>query len=90
MKILLAGATGFIGGGWRCACARPGTSSSASFARRAAPIALFEACADAGVKRIVQLSALGADALAPTLYLLSDGRQAGMTTPGDRCRRARC
>lgn len=36
-----------------------------------APIALFEACAAAGVARIVQVSALGADAQAETAYALS-------------------
>ncbi|MCR5868596.1 SDR family oxidoreductase [Aquincola sp. J276] len=35
------------------------------------PIALFEACADARVKRVLQLSALGADAQASTTFHLS-------------------
>jgi len=34
-----------------------------------APVALFEACADAGVGRVVQVSALGAAADAPTPFL---------------------
>jgi uncharacterized protein YbjT (DUF2867 family) len=38
---------------------------------RRAPIALFEAAAAAGVRRIVQVSALGADADAPTPFLAS-------------------
>lgn len=36
-----------------------------------APIALFQACVQAGVKRVVQISALGADAQAFTPYQLS-------------------
>ena len=36
-----------------------------------APAALFRACAEAGVQRVVQLSALGADAGAETAYHLS-------------------
>ena len=36
-----------------------------------APAALFEACAEEGVKRVVQVSALGADAAAATAYHLS-------------------
>ena len=36
-----------------------------------APVALFEACADAGVGRVVQISALGAAADAPTEFLRS-------------------
>jgi len=38
---------------------------------RAAPIALFRAAADAGVRRIIQISALGADAPAPSHYHLT-------------------
>ncbi len=37
----------------------------------AAPIALFEACASAGVRRVVQISALGADDAAQSAYHLS-------------------
>lgn len=37
----------------------------------AAPRALFQACADAGVRRVVQVSALGADAQAASAYHLS-------------------
>lgn len=37
----------------------------------AAPRGLFEACRRAGVKRVVQVSALGADAQAPTAFLRS-------------------
>lgn len=33
-----------------------------------APVALFQACADAGVRRVVQVSALGADAAAVSAY----------------------
>jgi uncharacterized protein YbjT (DUF2867 family) len=36
-----------------------------------APAALFEACVEAGLKRVVQISALGADAAAATAYHLS-------------------
>lgn len=36
-----------------------------------APVALFEACVDAGVRRVVQISALGAAADAPTEFLRS-------------------
>jgi len=36
-----------------------------------APAALFQACAQAGVKRVIQISALGADAGAETAYHLS-------------------
>lgn len=36
-----------------------------------APVALFEACVDAGVRRVVQVSALGAAADAPTEFLRS-------------------
>lgn len=36
-----------------------------------APVALFEACVDAGVRRVVQISALGAAADAPTQFLRS-------------------
>ena len=36
-----------------------------------APAALFEACVDAGVRRVVQISALGAAADAPTEFLRS-------------------
>jgi uncharacterized protein YbjT (DUF2867 family) len=36
-----------------------------------APVALFEACLRAGVKRVIQLSALGADETAGTAFLLS-------------------
>ena len=38
---------------------------------RAAPSALFRACADAGVRRVVQLSALGADDSAASRYHLT-------------------
>ena len=38
------------------------------------PIALFEACAAAGVRRVIQISALGADADAPTEFLRSKRR----------------
>jgi uncharacterized protein YbjT (DUF2867 family) len=37
----------------------------------AGPIALFDACVVAGVARVLQLSALGADAAAPTAFLRS-------------------
>jgi len=48
-------------------------TSSQSFAalHRDAPLALFEACVQAGIKRVVQISALGADAQADTPYHLS-------------------
>ncbi|HWI23780.1 MAG TPA: NAD(P)H-binding protein, partial [Lysobacter sp.] len=36
-----------------------------------APVALFEACVEAGVRRVVQVSALGAAADAPTAFLRS-------------------
>ncbi len=36
-----------------------------------APVALFRACAEAGVRRVVQISALGADAEAASAYHLS-------------------
>jgi uncharacterized protein YbjT (DUF2867 family) len=36
-----------------------------------APVALFEACLRAGVKRVIQLSALGADEAAKTAFLIS-------------------
>jgi uncharacterized protein YbjT (DUF2867 family) len=36
-----------------------------------APVALFEACLSAGVERVIQLSALGADETAKTAFLLS-------------------
>jgi uncharacterized protein YbjT (DUF2867 family) len=36
-----------------------------------APLALFEACVDAGIRRVVQISALGAAADAPTEFLRS-------------------
>src|SRR5688500_8640245 len=36
-----------------------------------APVAMFEACVDAGVRRVVQISALGAAADAPTEFLRS-------------------
>ncbi|WP_062791312.1 complex I NDUFA9 subunit family protein [Aquitalea pelogenes] len=39
-----------------------------------APVALFQACAEAGIARVVQLSALGADAHAPIPFLRSKGR----------------
>jgi uncharacterized protein YbjT (DUF2867 family) len=38
------------------------------------PIALFEACVAAGVRRVIQVSALGADADAPTEFLRSKCR----------------
>lgn len=38
---------------------------------RAAPIALFRACVDAGVRRVIQVSALGADGTAFSAYHLS-------------------
>lgn len=36
-----------------------------------APVALFQACAEAGVRRVVQVSALGADSAASSAYHLS-------------------
>ena len=39
-----------------------------------APVALFEACVEAGVRRVVQVSALGAAADAPTEFLRSKHR----------------
>lgn len=48
---------------------RPGQSFDVL--HRRAPIALFAACADAGVRAVIQLSALGADAQAQTQYHLS-------------------
>ncbi len=45
---------------------RPGSSFGALHVR--APIALFDACAQAGVRRIVQISALGADDQAQSRY----------------------
>jgi uncharacterized protein YbjT (DUF2867 family) len=51
----------------------------------AAPLALFRACAHAGVKRIVQVSALGADEHAQSRYHLSkkraDDALAALSTP---------
>ncbi|MGQ3054757.1 MAG: NAD-dependent epimerase/dehydratase family protein, partial [Roseateles sp.] len=48
-------------------------SASATFAalHTSGPQALFDACASAGVRRVVQVSALGADRQAGTAFLLS-------------------
>lgn len=50
---------------------REGRDGSFDALHRAAPVALFDACVEAGVKRVVQLSALGADEAARSRYHLT-------------------
>jgi uncharacterized protein YbjT (DUF2867 family) len=50
---------------------REGPGQTFDALHRAAPVALFEACAAAGVARVVQISALGADDAARSAYHLS-------------------
>ena len=55
-----------------CAGVLQGTrSQSIDAIHRAAPIALFEACAQAGVRRVVQVSAISAERSAATEYALT-------------------
>jgi uncharacterized protein YbjT (DUF2867 family) len=50
---------------------REDTQNSFAALHEAAPKALFAACAQAGVRRVIQISALGADEAAATAYHLS-------------------
>ena len=56
---------------------RPGQSIAAIHA--AAPIALFKACREAGIKRVIQISAISTEAAAGTAYAATKTRLRGRT-----------